>query len=50
MINESRGSVGDITQQGNRYYEIGQLLHISAKFITIWGSYCKLGQLLQIGL
>ena len=38
-----------ITNQGNRYYKIGQLLEIGAKFITNWGKYYKLGQLLQIG-
>ena len=32
----------------NRYYKIGQLLQIGAKFITNWGRYYKLGQLLQI--
>ena len=38
-----------ITNQGNCYYKIGQLLQIEAKYITNWGSYYKLGELLQIG-
>ena len=38
-----------ITNQGSRYYQIGQLLQIGAKCITNWGRYYKLGQLLQIG-
>ena len=38
-----------ITNEGNRYYKIGQLLQIGAIFITNWGRYYKLGLLLQIG-
>ena len=38
-----------ITNQGNRYYKIGQLLQIGAKYIINCGRYYKLGQLLQIG-
>ena len=38
-----------ITNKGNRYYKIGQLLKIVAKSITNWDRYYKLGQLLQIG-
>ena len=38
-----------ITNQGNRYYKIGQLLQIGAKYITNWAMYYKSGQLLQIG-
>ena len=34
---------------GNRYYKIGELLQIGARFITHWGRYYKFGQLLQIG-
>ena len=37
-----------ITNEGNRYYKIGQALQIGAKVITNWGRYYKLGQLLQI--
>ena len=44
MIDESRDSV-----VVDRYYKIGPLLQIGAKFITNWGRYYKLGQLLQIG-
>ena len=28
-----------IINQGNRYYKIGKLLQIGAKFITNWGKY-----------
>ena len=38
-----------ITNEGNRYYKIGQLLQIGAIFITNWGRYYELGLLLQIG-
>ena len=38
-----------ITNWGNRYYKIGQLLPTGAKFITNWVIYYKLGQLLQTG-
>ena len=47
--------VSAVTNWGNcyklrhRYYNIGQLLQIGAKFITNCGRYYKLGQLLQIG-
>ena len=37
-----------ITNNGNSYYKIGQILQIGAKFITNWGIYYKLAQLLQI--
>ena len=37
-----------ITNYGNRYYKIWQLLQIGAKCITSWVRYYKLGQLLQI--
>ena len=38
-----------VTNQGNRYYKIGQLLRIREISFTNWGRYYKLGQLLQIG-
>ena len=38
-----------ITNQGNRFYKIGQLLQIGAKSISNCGSYYKLGQLSKIG-
>ena len=38
MIDESRDSV-----VVDRYYKIGPLLQIGAKFITNWGRYYKLG-------
>ena len=38
-----------IINWGNRYFKKRQLLQIGTKFITNWGRYYKLGQLLQIG-
>ena len=38
-----------VTNWGNRYYKMGQLLQIGTKCITNWDRYYKLGQLLLIG-
>ena len=38
-----------ITNQGNHFYKVGQLLQLGAECISNCGRYCKLGQLLQIG-
>ena len=38
-----------ITNLGNSYYKIEEVLQIGGKHITNWSRYYKLGQLLQIG-